>query len=37
MQGAILLSKTRHDSAPIDNFRKILFSAVLKVAACVEA
>src|SRR6202049_2426045 len=23
MQGAILLSKTRHDSTPIDNFRKI--------------
>jgi hypothetical protein len=37
MQGAILLSKTRHDPTPIDNFRKILFSTVLKVAACVEA
>jgi len=33
MQGAILLSKTHHDVTPIDNFRKILFSAVLKLPA----
>jgi TetR/AcrR family transcriptional repressor of nem operon len=33
LQGAILLAKTYHDSAPIDGFEKILFSAVLQKAA----
>jgi TetR/AcrR family transcriptional regulator, transcriptional repressor for nem operon len=33
LQGAILLAKTRHDPAPIDNFRDILFSTVLRVVA----
>ena len=32
LQGAILLAKTYHDPAPFDNFSKLLFSTVLKVA-----
>jgi TetR/AcrR family transcriptional repressor of nem operon len=33
LQGAILLAKTYHDPAPIENFGKLLFSTVLNAAA----
>jgi len=33
LQGAILLAKTYHDPAPIENFGRVLFSAVLNAAA----
>ncbi len=37
LQGAILLAKTYHDPAPIDNFKKILFATVLPVIAAMKA
>jgi TetR/AcrR family transcriptional regulator, transcriptional repressor for nem operon len=33
LQGAILLAKTYHDPAPIENFGKLLFSTVLNTVA----
>ena len=33
LQGAILLAKTYHDPAPIENFGKLLFSTVLNAVA----
>ena len=33
LQGAILLAKTYHDPAPIENFGRLLFSTVLNAAA----